>query len=183
MQRLITLLMALMLAACAATSPRPRVALPVLHLSPASLGHELAEQQALTFHFGRESRELTALLEVDADELRLAVEALGQTGVRLRWDSERLHETRATWLPPQVRGARVLDDIQFVLWPESAIRAALPPRWQLDADGEGRRLVLDGTVWLDARYASGAVTLDNTAENYRLSIRSATFDHDNGDAP
>ncbi len=175
MFRLIALASVLMLAACAHAPPRARIALPPLRLAPATLGYELAEQQRLVFHLGREQREMTALLEVDADALRLAVEALGQTGVRLHWDGRALDERRAAWLPPQVRGARVLDDIQFVLWPATAIRAALPPGWRLEADEQERRLLSGGTVWLSARYGEAGVRLDNAAEGYRLDIQSAAI--------
>lgn len=175
MRHLIALACVLMLTACAHAPMRARIALPPLHLPPAALGYALAEQQRLVFHFGREQREMTALLEVDADALRLAVETLGQTGVRLTWDGEKLEERRAPWLPPQVRSARVLDDIQFVLWPAKAIKAALPSGWTLEADAHERRLLSGGTVWLWAQYGDNGVRLDNAAEGYRLDIQSAVI--------
>lgn len=172
MRRLITLACVLMLAGCVRTPMRAHIVLPSLHLPPVALGHTLAEQQQLVFHFGRESREMTALLEVDAVALRLAVEALGQTGVRLHWDGRNLDERRAAWLPPQVRGARVLDDIQFVLWPADAIRAALPSGWRLETTATQRRLLSGDTAWLSARYDATGVELENAAEGYRLDIQS-----------
>lgn len=165
--------MALLLAACAGLPARQAPpALPRLHLAPAALGRPLAAQQHLLFSFGRQQRALQALLEVDADEVRLAVEALGQSGVRLRWDGRQLQERRAAWLPPQVRAERVLDDLQFALWPEAAIVAALPPGWQLLADARQRRLLHQGQVWLQVDYAAAAMHLDNQAEGYRLQIHS-----------
>ena len=59
-----------------------------------------------------------------------------------------LHQQRAPWLPPAVRGERVLDDLQFALWPLEAVRGALPADWRVEDDGRERRLLRDGTAWL-----------------------------------
>lgn len=172
------------LAACAhapAPAPRAAIVLPELKLAPAALGRELAVQQQLHFSFGTQQRDLDALLEVDAREVRLAVQALGQSGVRLSWDGHRLQQQRAPWLPATVRGERVLGDLQFTLWPADAIRAALPAPWALQDDGATRSLVRDGTVWLQVqRDGDGVYLLDNRAEGYRLRIESVG---DEGDAP
>ncbi|WP_368563815.1 DUF3261 domain-containing protein [Pseudoxanthomonas sp. UTMC 1351] len=176
MRRLIALaLLCLSLTACLQQRPpAPLAELPPLRLVPAALGHELSVQQKLHFRFGTQQRELDALLEVDASEVRLAVQALGQTGVNLRWDGTELHQQRASWLPETVRGERVLDDLQFVLWPADAIRAALPPDWRLEEQGGERRLLHGDTVWLSAtRLDAQRVRLENFAERYSLEIESA----------
>ena len=168
-----TVCMAMLLGACAHRAPTPSIALPSLQLAPAALGHELSVQQRLHFQFGRQQRDLDALLEVDAQEVRLAVQAMGQTGVRLQWDGHRLQEQRAAWLPPAVRSARVLDDLQFSLWPTDAVRAALPADWQLQDDGVTRRLSRDGHDWLVlTRVSPQRLQLDNRAEGYQLEIES-----------
>ena len=93
MHRLIALLLSsLLLAACATRPVAPAVELPALRLAPAALGHELVVQQRLVFRFGTQVRELDALLEVDAAGVRLAVQAMGRTGVRLQWDGQNLVE-------------------------------------------------------------------------------------------
>jgi len=68
-QRLIlTLLLSLLLAACASTRmPTPLVQLPVLQLAPSALPQPVQLQQRLQFRFGSHERELDALLEVDAE--------------------------------------------------------------------------------------------------------------------
>lgn len=150
------------------------VDMPLLALAPAALGRELAVQQRLHFAFGAQQRDLEALLEVDADEVRLAVQALGQAGVRLSWDGRTLQQQRAPWLPPQVRGERVLSDLQFTLWPAEAIRAALPAPWTLEAANGERRLLRDGHAWLVVLdQGEGRYRLDNRAEGYTLQIESA----------
>jgi len=171
--RLTATLLCLLLAACASRTPRPLVALPPLRLPPSSLPTPLALQQQLHFRFGRHERDLDALLEADAQQVRLAVQAMGQTGVRLQWDGQQLTQQRAPWLPPQVRGERVLDDLQFALWPTAAIAAAVPAGWQVADDGRLRTLTRDGHTWLQLeRMDDGSVQLDNRAEGYSLRIES-----------
>ncbi|MCS4236537.1 DUF3261 domain-containing protein [Stenotrophomonas rhizophila] len=175
MHRLIvSLLLCLLLAACASTRmPAPLVQLPTLRLPPSALPQPLQLQQRLQFRFGSHERELDALLEADGSEVRLAVQAMGQTGVRMVWDGATLQQTRAPWLPPQVRGERVLDDLQFALWPVAAIRAALPAGWTLVETGGQRRLEQDGKAWLLLEpLPDGRVRLRNLAEGYELVIES-----------
>lgn len=173
MRRLIALSLCALLAACATRPPAARAELPPLRLAPAALGHALSLQQRLHVRFGAHERELDALLEVDAAEVRLAVQAMGQAGVRLRWDGERLEERRAPWLPAAVRGERVLDDLQFSLWPLDAVRAALPAGWDVEESGGVRTLARDGRPWLQ-RTQRDAATMEvrNLAEGYDLRIES-----------
>lgn len=162
-----------MLAACASQVTRPGGDLPPLRLSPASLQGTLALQQQLHFRFGRVERDLDALLEADDTQVQLLVQAMGQTGFRVRWDGEHLDEQRAPWLPRQVRAQRVLDDLQFALWPTAAIAAVLPAAWTVTDDGEYRRLQHGGQEALRLqRHADGSLQLDNLREGYSLTIRS-----------
>ncbi len=172
-RRYMIVLPVLPLVACGRDVPSSAVELPQLHLQPASLGREIAQQQQLHFTFGAHRRSLEGLLEVDRHEVRLLVQALGQSGARLRWDGHRLDEQRAPWLPSMVRSARVLDDVQFTLWPADAIRRVLPPGWTLEERNAERALVHGGTAWLVVfRDAAGVQHLVNRAGGYRLDIVS-----------
>lgn len=163
----------LVLAACAHAPARSAIELPPLQLAPSALGHAVSAQQRLHFTFGKHERDMDALLEADADEVRLLVQAMGQVGVRLFWDGRELKQQRASWLPPQVRAERVLDDLQFVLWPAQAIHDVLPPQWTLRETGGVRELLRDGHVWLSAsEMADGRMRLDNRADGYQLEIES-----------
>ena len=164
----------MLLGGCATRMPAPQVALPPLRLAPAALERELALQQRLDVRHGAHAQSLEALLEVDAGAVRLAVQAMGRTGVRLRWDGTTLEQQRADWLPPMVRGERVLDDVQFALWPADAIRAALPPEWTLVDEGAHRRLLQAGVEWLRVERLDGErrMHLSNRAEGYELEITS-----------
>ena len=111
-----TLLLAAALAGCAATPRtslpkvaddcRPDQATPVLRLSPASLGKELAVQQQLSVTTRGQTQRVDVLLEVDATTVRLALVTMGQTAARLEWDGQQLSETRSSWLPAVVSGER-----------------------------------------------------------------------------
>jgi hypothetical protein len=72
-----------------------------------------------------------------------------------------------------VRSERVLDDVQFSLWPADAIRAVLPAEWELHETGDTRALRREGRAWL-VRERAGETTLRvrNLAEGYELTIES-----------
>jgi len=176
---LLCALMPLWLLACAHAPPASTKAvsapeLPRLRMTPAALGQSVSLQQRLEFRIGGQSRVLDGLLEIDAEAVRLVVQALGQPGVRLVWDGERLEQRRAPWLPSAVRGERVLDDLQFALWPAEAIRQVLPPGWSLRDDGRVRELEAGGHAWLVLeRLDDRRLQLHNRAEGYSLLITSA----------
>lgn len=159
------------LAGCALL--RPASPQPLLRLSPASLGADIAWQQRLDVEVAGSARELDALLEVDAGSVRLAVMALGQTLVRIDWDGQALREQRAPGLPDIVSGERILSDLQLMLWPAPAIREALPAGWTLeDAPGTRRLLAGDELVArIDYRSAADA-ELQHLRGHYRLRVRS-----------
>ncbi|WP_051282488.1 DUF3261 domain-containing protein [Silanimonas lenta] len=162
-------LCALLLAACA-SAPRGGAPWP---LSPRELPAPLHLQQQLRIERGGESRQFEALLEADAEAVQLAVLALGQVALRLRWDGERLEEWRAAWLPPQPGGRDVLQDLQFALWPLAALRRAAPQGWRVE-EQEGQRTVWQGRA-LVARIGAGEPghwRIERPRAGYVLEIRS-----------
>lgn len=177
MLRLIaTLVAAVLLCACAGQGARRATdasANVELRLPPASLGRELALQQQLSFEFGKETRTLDALLEADSSEVRLAVQAMSQSALRLRWDGQTLDQQRAEWLPPTLRGERVLSDLQLAYWPVEAIRAALPAGWRLDLEGSDRQLREGDQDVTTVHYPSpDRIEIVQHRENFRLVIVS-----------
>ena len=162
----------LLLVACAGQASRDAATAAFeLRLPPGSLGHELALQQQLSFHDGQDQRTLDALLEADPGEVRLDIQSMGQSALRLRWDGQRLEQHRASWLPKSVRGEQVLSDLQLANWPIPAIRAALPTGWSLVEDGDSRRLRHGDTTVVTVRYpAAGRIEIEHV--NFRLSILS-----------
>ena len=174
MRGVIALAAVLMLAACSTQPTRaPMHGMPSLKLAPSSLCGTLALQQRLVFTHGERSDTVDALLEADADSVRVVLHQQGQVMLRLAWDGQALQQVRAPQLPEALSAQRVLDDLQLVHWPAPAIRAALPAGWQLLDAGAGRRL-LDGRETVASVRWSGehAASLDNHREGYRLDIHS-----------
>jgi len=168
--------LAVMLAACAGQPVRAPISeLPTLRLSPASLGFEMALQQRLQVIVGDKSQTLDALLEVDAGELRLGVQALGQSALTMRWDGKELQQRRADWLPPALSADRVLFDLQLVFWPADAIRAVLPANWTLQ-EAPGRRLLLNaGAEVVSVEYLTADhAVLKHLREAYLLDVTSTS---------
>jgi len=172
------LLVALLLIGCAANPSRsPFGELPTLRLSPISLGHTLALQQRLQVTVHDKTQTLDALLEVDGQELRLGVQALGQSALNLHWDGHTLQQQRADWLPPSLSGERVLFDLQLVYWPAEAIRAALPTDWSLQESAGQRHLLHAGTAVVDVTYPTeNHAVLNQLRDGYQLDITSTTAD-------
>lgn len=164
----------LLLAGCGGRVPRiPDVASPTLELrlSPASLGHELALQQQLSFRSGQEQHTFDALLEADSNEVRLEIQRMGQSAMRLRWDGRRLEQHRAAWLPKSIRGEQILDDLQLANWPAASIRVVLPAGWSLIEDGDSRQLRNGDKTIVTVRYpAPDRVEIESA--DFRLSIVS-----------
>lgn len=175
-----TLLIAVALAGCATTSRTslkaaadcgPADAVPVLRLSPASLGRELAVQQQLAATVKGQTHRIDVLLEADASAVRMALVSMGQTAARLEWDGQQLSETRAPWLPAVVSGERILSDLQLAMWPEAAVRAALPPGWFLDTVAGGRVLRQATDPVVAVTYPSASrIEIDQRRDQYHLVV-------------
>lgn len=167
----------LWLSACATVPREPARGgdvVPLLRLAPDSLGRELFLQQRLSVHAGGKAQSLDVMLEVDADSVRLAVLGFGQTAARLEWDGVEMRESHADWWPAAVRGERILNDLQLVLWPAEAIRRALPQGWTLDAAAEQRVLRQAGEAVVRVVYVSPShAELLHERDRYRIVIESA----------
>lgn len=149
------------------------VAAPQLRLPPASLGVTLARQQKLTVTAAGRTFTLDAVLEADADGVRLAVLQFGMPVARLDWDGTTLSASHAPQWPASLPVERVLSDLQLVLWPADAIRAALPQGWRLREDGSVREL-LRGDV-PEIRVETLSPTLSRLSQlrlGYRIDIDS-----------
>jgi hypothetical protein len=178
--RLIAIVLALAsLAGCSAPPTRDRRAdeLPPLRLAPAALGRELALQQRLEFRFDGRRDSIEAMLEVDAREVRLLLHAAGQSALRLTFDGTNLVQSRAEWLPAALTGERVLDDLQLVFWPLTALRAVLPPGWRIEQTDGVRRLRHGSSEVLRVEYPDvRTARLVHNLRGYRLDVQSIEAD-------
>ncbi|MBI2769164.1 MAG: DUF3261 domain-containing protein [Burkholderiales bacterium] len=160
-----------LMTACASMAPVP--APPLLRLSPASLGGDLALRQRLTIGVGGTTHSLEAVLEADAQAVRLAVVSLGQTAARLEWDGQTLTQSRADWWPAAIGGDRILSDLQLMLWPAAAVSAALPQGWTLEHTPQRRQLRFDGNTVVQVDYLSPAQSeLNQFQARYRIRVDS-----------
>lgn len=174
---LLQLATALALAACASSLPRPAAQSPSLRLAPAALGAEIALQQRLTVSRDGRTQQADALLEIDANSLRLVLLVGPRRMLTLAFDGQRIDESRDPALPSALVGARFIEDIQLAYWPATSIRAALPPGWTLDESDQERTLRRDGTSAVVIRYSQtprwiGRIDIRHLHEDYRLRIES-----------
>jgi hypothetical protein len=166
------LLAALVSGGCASHARRgePEDAVPRLRLAPSALPGGLAEQQRLVFDWHGQRRTIDALVEVDADAVRVAMHVQGQVALRFDWDGERLVSTRAAGLPPELTAERVLSDLQIVHWPAAAVQAALPAGWTFAATSTGRTLSRDGEPVTTVTHEPGRTVLRQLRHGYVLAI-------------
>lgn len=177
MRKVIVLLA--LLAGC--VSPA-RIELPALRLAPAAFAGSVSLSQRLTVTplpgtAVADSKQLDALLEIDASGVQLAGFALGQRILTVSWDGTVLTSQRHPLLPAEVDEKRVLRDVQLVYWPAAVIQAALPAGWTLTETADRRSLLFNAQTMIEISYQSsprwaGKAELCNTAEHYRLLIES-----------
>ena len=141
-----------------ARAPQGDATPPRLALPPAALGCALALQQHLVVQApGQPAQELDALLEVDAQTVRLALVHLGQRVGVIVWDGRQLQAELSRWWPAQLAPAQVLGDMQLALWPVDAIAQALPASWVLEevgmSGGSARHLSHQGQTRVEIRPA------------------------------
>lgn len=124
------------------TPPARAKASPLIALPPAALGCNVAVQQRLTvLPPDAAPQTLEALLEVDAQQMQLALFHLGQRMGVLTWDGQQLHRDLSRWWPAQLPPEQVMSDVQLALWPAAAIRPSLPSPWFLEEIDGIRRLL------------------------------------------
>lgn len=170
--------MALLLAGCA-LQPAPQrkstaqavASSPWLALAPAALGCSAAVQQRLTVQPpGQAAKELDALLEVDANSMKLAILNLGQMVGTLEWDGAQLQPQLSRWWPAVLEPEQVLSDVQLAFWPPQAISATLPEGWSLAVSEAGRVLQYQGSERVRVR-AAGANALELVYQQGAWSLR------------
>jgi hypothetical protein len=166
-------ILTLAMAACAAP------ATPLLRLPPSALQRTLALQQQLTVQASERTERVDVLLEADEHSVRVALVSLGQTGASLEWDGRDLRLVQAPWWPRAVSAERVLSDLQLVLWPAEAVRAALPAGWTLEATASERLLRQGSDVVMRVSYPSAtSAQLEHLRDGYRIRIDSRALEGD-----
>lgn len=170
----------LVVAAGCVTAPKPA---PVpdfqLQLSPRSYGGELELSQRLTVTRDGKSHSFDAQLEVDAQAVRIAAVAMGQTFASMTWDGTTLQQQVSTHVPAAVTAERILSDVQLAWWPLAAVQAGLPPGWTVEQTGDTRLLSDHGAPVARITYEGNGpayphVRLEHVRHGYVLDIDSAS---------
>lgn len=155
--------------------------LPQPRLAPESFRGSINLVQKLAFSRldGKDAPErlIEVLLQIEPEQVRLAGFTLGMRILTLEWDGQKLQSWRHPRVPDFIDGERVLRDVQFTYWPSPAIRAMLPPGWDIIDVPRQRMLLLDGQTAMLIRYSQephwdARAELENYAEGYRLAIDS-----------
>lgn len=134
-----------LLAACASPATPDATRSPLLALAPSTLGCEAAVQQRLTVvRPGRPAQQLEAMLEVDAEAVRLAFFVMGPGMGRMVWDGRQWDKHLSRHWPVQLAPEQVLSDLQLAFWPLQVVRQAIAAPWQVEASATGRSLLRDG---------------------------------------
>ena len=167
----LSLSLPLVLAACAAFQPAPSP--PLLKLLPAALGRELAMAQQLVVRGGGKELALDVALEADAVSVRMAVLQFGRTLARLEWDGRQLTRTLAPGWTDAGMADRVLNDLQLVWWPASAIRSALPTDWNLTETATQRMLSYRGrSVMAITLPGAHLIVVDHILDGYTVRVQT-----------
>lgn len=146
---------------------------PLLKLSPASLGRELAMAQQLVVQTAGQGVAMDVALEVDAASVRMAVLQFGRTLARLEWDGRQLTRTLAPGWPDGLLAESVLNDLQLVWWPATAVRSALPAGWSLTETLNSRTLLHDGRVVVAIKLPqAGAIVIFHPLAGYTVQVRT-----------
>ncbi|APW43099.1 DUF3261 domain-containing protein [Rhodoferax saidenbachensis] len=149
---------------------------PLLKLSPASLGRELAMAQQMQVEAGGRSVTMDVALEADATAVRMAVLQLGRTLARMEWDGQQLTRTLAPGWPDSLLAESVLNDLQLVWWPVGAIRGALPAGWTLEQTAS-RRTLWHGpqrVVVIELAQGGTTIVIRHPLEGYTVQVRTET---------
>ncbi|WP_082604253.1 DUF3261 domain-containing protein [Acidovorax sp. Root217] len=165
---------AVLLAGCASLGAPDATRSPLLALAPAALRCEVAVQQRLTVEVpGRPAQQLEALLEVDAEAVRLAFFVMGQGMGTLVWDGWQWDKQLSRYWPAQLAPEQVLSDLQLAFWPARAVQRAVQPPWSVEAGPTGRRLLRDGREQVRVQFiGNSAVEIIYPGGPFTLRVES-----------
>ena len=146
---------------------------PLLKLSPASLGRELAMTQQLMVQSFGQRWTFDVALEADAASIRLAVLQFGRTVARLEWDGRFLTRTLTPGWPDGLLAERMLNDLQLAWWPANAVRDALPAGWTLVEMINSRTLLHENRVVVAITLPKAeTIVIQHLLEGYTVQVRT-----------
>jgi hypothetical protein len=181
---LVLFALCILLSGCATQRPLQQTTPPParigLKLAPATLGQSLSLQQHLIVERAGHTHQLDTVLEINPQHLELVGLAFGQRVMTISYDGNNLQTWRHPYMPAQISGESVLEDIELTLWPTQAIRHALPVGWSIVDNHKRRIIYLNQVPIVIINYPSGRrwgsdVVLTNLRYHYRLTIQSVAI--------
>ena len=150
-----------------------------IRLSPLSFGQEVSLFQRITVHENERVNQIEIALEIDADRIDLVGLAMGQRVLSLHYDGTTLTSSRHTMLPKEVQAEDVLENLQMALWPEDAVRDALPSGWKMEESAGKRFFYLHEQLVSEISYSTevrwlGVIEIHNQRFGYHLVIHSVS---------
>ena len=103
----------------------------------------------------------------------------GQRALTIDWNGDEWKVDKAPLVPPQLDAQQLVADMEFALWPLSALTGPYQSAgWTLDTPSAGtRRLRRDGRLFAEVHYAdaapwNGHLWLVNFRYGYSLEIQT-----------
>lgn len=181
LQHGMSVLLALLLSACATVSAPPASTASALPVLPAaSLGQPRSAQQIVRAAFADSEATMQCVVEITPQ--RMSVVALNAMGLRLfsvAVEDGQTSVERMPGVPEQIQPERILSDIQLAFWPlEKLQQSYRGTPWQVSEPFAGtRRLKREGRLIAEVHYAqssknpwSGHLWLSNYEFGYSLAV-------------
>jgi hypothetical protein len=149
-------------------------------LAPATLGAERIANQVLRVAYGERESTLNCAIVVDAKKLTIVgTTALGMRAFTVRYDGANIEASAQPGVPDTLPPERLLNDVQLVYWPLTALQRAMQPTgFSVSEPAPGtRRLRRGDKLIAEVHYASGdawqgRAWLVNLEFGYALQIES-----------
>jgi hypothetical protein len=148
--------------------------LPLLKISPATLGVQTVEQRTAIAWPGKQ-KTLEVVLDIQDGTMSVIGMAFGTRLFSFDYDGKKITETQS--LPQGLSATRIVNDLLLAYAPLEALRAALPPGWAVYEKQGMRQVFQGGTLNISIHYADdppwqSRVVLENHALNYQLTFDS-----------
>ncbi len=166
-------LLLLMLAGCSSFRTAQPPPVEMLLLQPAQGPQPVLLTQRITLNGWGQQQQLVAIGRFTYAQTQLvALLPTGQQLLYLAFDGEQLEQRSLPSI--ELPGKDILAQIQFALWPDSALLESYRSgdSWAVVMTGGRRQLFHDGTVLLDVSYRGQQINIENHLAGYRVSIET-----------
>jgi hypothetical protein len=175
---LVAVLLAGGLTACAAVTRDAWSPWDNRPLPPEALGMSVRAVQQWHIISGGRSFLLLSVLDVSPHGLTLVgLSGFGRRVITLQYNGMELRDERHPGVPEELKGARILREIQLIYWPKEAVLHALPRGWYIEETGAERIVMNAGEVIARIRCEGenrwqGHCEYEDRRSGYRLAIDS-----------